>query len=257
MHYVHLKLGELSVNPANYRGDYEGIDDLAESIAQHGLLQNLCVTEHPEGYYVVKAGNRRLLAIHQLVKAERWPADEPLLCLVRDDDPWTELVENTNRSDVSPWNIGYRYLELLDAGFTMEEVAARLSISIGTVSNYARIARGMHPKIQERIGRLGHKSLSKAQHLSIARQLDEWGEPSFAAQEKLLQRFLDSRLPRLYKKRHKPRVMDHKENVYVRFNRLLNGQVPLPAHATAFVIPVLEYLNGDRKSLRLPPAPKE
>ena len=59
-----------------------GIDELAASIASHGLLQSLVVTKGKRGKYAVIAGRRRYLALKALAKAGTIEADMPVPCCV-------------------------------------------------------------------------------------------------------------------------------------------------------------------------------
>lgn len=255
MYYEQLSLAQLTIDPTNYRGSYEGIAELAESISEHGLLQNLVVTprEGFAGRYVVLAGNRRLLAIDRLATEGRWPREEPIPCLVRDDDPWIAITENVNRHDVAPWRVGYRYQEFLDAGHTMVGVAGKLKVSLGTVSNYVNIARGLHPSIVTELERLGHRSLSRTQYLAIASCVTEDGDPIISDQRRLLKKMLDARALRATGKARKPRDGTHAEKVYMRFKTLLRGELALPPHVHGYVIPIMHYLNGDVKKPKFPP----
>ena len=65
-----IPLTALVPSPANVRktGVKIGIDELAASIAAHGLLQNLQVRPSKDGKYQVIAGGRRLAALKLLAK---------------------------------------------------------------------------------------------------------------------------------------------------------------------------------------------
>jgi len=65
-----LPLNRLVPSPANVRktGKTLGIEELAASIAAHGLLQNLQVRAVAKGKFEVVAGGRRLAALKLLVK---------------------------------------------------------------------------------------------------------------------------------------------------------------------------------------------
>ena len=77
------------------------IDELAASIAAHGLLQNLIVSEADKGRYSVEAGGRRLKALRKLAKAKTIPGNEPIPCRVVPLDDATEGFSLTNISSVS------------------------------------------------------------------------------------------------------------------------------------------------------------
>ncbi len=68
-----IALSKLVPSKANVRktGTDEGIAELADSIAAHGLQQNLNVRETDKGRFEVVAGGRRLRALKMLVKGGR------------------------------------------------------------------------------------------------------------------------------------------------------------------------------------------
>jgi ParB family chromosome partitioning protein len=89
----------------------ESIDDLAASIAVHGLLQNLTVTKKSAtgktkskaDTYEVVAGGRRLAALQSLAKQQKIPKDYAVPCkVVTDSAEELSLVENTIRQPMHP-----------------------------------------------------------------------------------------------------------------------------------------------------------
>jgi ParB family transcriptional regulator, chromosome partitioning protein len=89
----------------------ESIDDLAASIAVHGLLQNLTVTKmsatgktkSKADTYEVVAGGRRLAALQSLAKQQKIPKDYAVPCkVVTDCAEELSLVENTIRQPMHP-----------------------------------------------------------------------------------------------------------------------------------------------------------
>ena len=89
----------------------ETIDDLASSIAVHGLLQNLTVTNSTTGkakskagdIYEVVAGGRRLAALQSLAKQKKIAKDYAVPCkVISQADEELSLVENTIRQPMHP-----------------------------------------------------------------------------------------------------------------------------------------------------------
>ena len=78
------------------------LQELAASIAAHGLLQSLVARNHCKGKFVVVAGGRRLAALQLLAEQGRIDASFAVPCQVRDDDA-TELSldENVLREPMS------------------------------------------------------------------------------------------------------------------------------------------------------------
>src|SRR5690554_1432725 len=83
-----VPLAQLRASPLNPRKRFDdaSIDELADSIATEGLLQNLVVRPSPdeEGVYEIAAGERRLRAMLRLDKRGKWPRDRLVPVVVRD-----------------------------------------------------------------------------------------------------------------------------------------------------------------------------
>jgi ParB family chromosome partitioning protein len=129
---------EIDNNPYQPRKDFDEaeIDQLAESLEQHGLLQPIVVRRAGERYQLI-SGERRLRAA---IKAG-WP-DLPVFVRECDDRQLAELaiVENLQRKDLNPLEKAASfqlYLEQYDC--TQEELAGRLSIDRSTVTNLLRL----------------------------------------------------------------------------------------------------------------------
>jgi hypothetical protein len=169
------------------------------------------------------------------------------------DDIWIPLVENTQRLDVPVWRIGFRYLELQDLGYTTQQIADRLCITRGKVSNTIVIARGLHPSIQEELERLGHRTLAKNQLLMIARCIDDCGNPLLEPQQQLLRRFLNPER-RKYGKRS-VNTQGARRRVFDRYTNLLKGSGTIPPAYAPIVESLLRYLSGDDDELHIEPMP--
>jgi len=117
--------------PDNPRKDVGDVSEMAASIAAQGLVQPLVVTPNADGYMVV-AGARRLAA------AVIAGADE-VLCVVReypDDGARIEamLVENLQRTDLTPIEEGESFRMLVDLGKSQDEIAAQVGKSQSHIS---------------------------------------------------------------------------------------------------------------------------
>jgi ParB/RepB/Spo0J family partition protein len=107
-----IALNKLDVAAANVRrtGRGNGIEELAASIAAHGLLQSLVVrptlddSGAPIGRYEVVAGGRRLAALKRLAKRKAFGKTGPVPCRVLDGEDAGEasLAENVVRLDMHP-----------------------------------------------------------------------------------------------------------------------------------------------------------
>ena len=121
-------------NPRKRFGKSE-LDELADSIASRGLLQNLVVRPHPtkEMAYIIVAGERRFRAIKKLVKDKRWPADREIPCLLivvdESDTRVDAILENIQRVDLTPIEEAeaFKALQDLDAKkWTTAAIAAKV-----------------------------------------------------------------------------------------------------------------------------------
>ena len=115
----------------------EGLEELSESIREHGVLQPLTVRSIGSGYYQIIAGERRWRA-SRLAGLKEVPAR----IVEADDKKATEMamVENLQREDLNPVEEakGYKVL-LTDYGMTQAEVAQRVSKSRPVVANALRL----------------------------------------------------------------------------------------------------------------------
>jgi len=135
---VEIPLARLQVNPYQPRHavDQEALEQLAASIAEHGVLQPILVTETVDGYQLV-AGERRARAA-RIAGLERIPAVIRQLA----DHAQLELalVENLQRADLNPIEEALAYRQLVDEfGVTQDELGTRFGRARSTVSNILRL----------------------------------------------------------------------------------------------------------------------
>jgi ParB family transcriptional regulator, chromosome partitioning protein len=155
---VEIGLARIVPNPhqPRRRMDDAGLEELAASIREHGVLQPVLVTETIDGYQLV-AGERRVRAA-KLAGLERIPA---LVRQLADRDQLeVALVENVQRSDLDPIDEATAYRQLVDEfGLTQERVAERVGKSRTSIANTIRLLE-LHQDVQAAIaeGRLteGH-----------------------------------------------------------------------------------------------------
>lgn len=240
---------QLAPDPFQVRRSHERIGSLAGSIKDHGLLENLVVRENPKkpGYYIITAGERRWLAIGRLIESGDWDREKKLPVLVSGGESIFEnIIENTEREEVPSWEIGRRFVEILDAGHTQPQIAERIGKSQGYVSRHVIIARGLHPKTIDFFQKA--KMKPAASDLSrIAGLLKPDGTPDVEAQliaAKKLQGLIGKR-----RRRPHSRNRTEPETIVARFKKL-ERDVPVPPHAVPYVEAVLRYLKGEDQKLR-------
>lgn len=118
------------------RVDEEALSRLAESIAAHGVLQPVLVTETASGYELI-AGERRVRAaemagLQQIPAMVREAAGRDKLALA--------LVENVQRADLNPLEEARAYRQLADEfGLAQEEIARRVGRGRSSVANTLRL----------------------------------------------------------------------------------------------------------------------
>lgn len=137
-----VSIDSLSPNPDQPRKTFtkESLDELAESIRRHGLLQPLLVHEEEEGKYIIIAGERRYRAA-QLAGLDQLPV---IVRTQTDSDRRLELslVENIQRENLDPIEEAQAYAKLMKVtGATQERVAEMVGKSRVTVANTVRLLR--------------------------------------------------------------------------------------------------------------------
>lgn len=139
-----IALNNLVPSTANVRktGVAIGIEELAASIAAHGLLQNLQVRSAAKGKFEVVAGGRRLAALKLLVKQKRMDKDAEIPCHVLSDEDAGEisLAENIQREPMHPADQFDTFHALTERGKGVEEIAARFGISVAVVRQRLKLA---------------------------------------------------------------------------------------------------------------------
>ena len=153
-----IPTGRIRPNPYQPRRtwDPDELAALTASVAEHGVIQPILVTEIVDGYQLV-AGERRLRAaiaagLERIPAVVRQLADREQLELA--------LVENLQRSDLDAIESALAYRQLIDEfGLSQDEIAERVGRARSTIANTLRLL-DLSPVIQSAIvdGRLteGH-----------------------------------------------------------------------------------------------------
>ncbi|MBE7076521.1 MAG: ParB/RepB/Spo0J family partition protein [Clostridiales bacterium] len=140
-----ININEIYANPNQPRKvfDKDSLNELAESIRTHGLIQPIIVNKMSDGYMVI-AGERRFRAckicglekINAIVKnyTEKQVAE-------------IAIIENLQREDLNPVEMAKGIKQLMEEyGLTQEKVAERLSKSRSAVANSLRIL-SLYPEV--------------------------------------------------------------------------------------------------------------
>jgi ParB family chromosome partitioning protein len=125
-------------------GQGKALDELAASIAAHGLLQSLVVRKDKRNRYAVVAGHRRLLALTSLAEAGTIAADTGIPChVIAGDANPTEisLAENAVREQMHPADEFEAFLALIEDGMRPADIAARFGVTESVVQQRLKLAR--------------------------------------------------------------------------------------------------------------------
>lgn len=124
----------------------ESLNELADSIREHGLVQPIVVRPLEDGFFQLIAGERRWRA-SQRAGLSRVPA------VIREAGEHAALelalIENLQREDLNPMEEAQAYERLIaDFGMTQEEVARRVGKNRATISNMLRLLK-LPPEVQQ------------------------------------------------------------------------------------------------------------
>ncbi len=135
-----IEISKISPDENQHRKTFiqESLDELASSIALHGILQPIIVKKAGDKYKII-AGERRFRAA-KIAKLEKVPV------IIKDlsDKECAEiaLIENLQREDLNPVDEAKGYESLIkNFGITQEEAADRVGKSRSTVTNSLRLLR--------------------------------------------------------------------------------------------------------------------
>jgi ParB family chromosome partitioning protein len=140
-----IKIDEIEPNRSQPRQyfDEEALQELADSIKQHGIIQPLIVQKNND-YYQIIAGERRW-------RAARLAGLTEIPVIIKDYSPIEvmeiALIENIQREDLNPIEEATAYQKLIDEfGLKQEEAAEKVSKSRTSITNSLRLL-----KLDERV----------------------------------------------------------------------------------------------------------
>ena len=177
--------------------DEQGLNELAESIRQHGIIQPLVLRKIGDKYEII-AGERRYKASY-IAGLTKVPA--VIIDLNDNESAEVAIVENIQRKDLSPIEEAKSYKKLLDRGYlTQDQLASRMGKNQSTVSNKLRLLN-LGEKVQDAL--LNNKISER--HARSLLKLDNKEE-----QKEVLDKIIEKRL----------NVRDTEDLI----NRKLNGE---------------------------------
>ena len=125
-------------------GASEGLGELKASIAAVGVLQSLVVKKTNRGRYSIIAGRRRFLCLSALADEGTIEADAPVPCRIipgSADATEISLTENMVRTAMHPADQFEAFRDLIDAGSSVADVAARFGVNETVVKKRLKLAR--------------------------------------------------------------------------------------------------------------------
>ena len=134
-----VRLTHIEPKKTQPRKDFrkESLAELADSIAQHGIIQPIVVRKLPNGYYQIIAGERRW-------RAAKMAGLNEAPVVIKNVDELTaaemSMVENLQREDLNPIEeaMGYKYLAD-QFNLTQEEISRQVAKSRAVVANALRL----------------------------------------------------------------------------------------------------------------------
>ena len=147
---LEVPVDSIEPNPFQPRTDFDetALEELAQSIRVHGIIQPLTLRRLHEGKYQLIAGERRWRAA-QLAGLTTVPA----YIRIANDQGMLEMaiVENIQRSNLNPMEMAFSLQRLIDeCKLTHEELSNRVGKQRSTVTNFLRLLK-LPPKIQQSI----------------------------------------------------------------------------------------------------------
>ncbi len=166
-----LPIGEIETNPKQPRRDFDeqALQELADSIKLHDIIQPVTVSRMANGRYRLISGERRLRAsklagLKDIPAYVRQANDTQLLELA--------LLENLQREDLNAMEISLSYKRMMEElDYTQEQVAERMGKDRSTIANFIRLLK-LPPDIQLAV-RNGELSMGHARALINVDTVDQ------------------------------------------------------------------------------------
>ena len=154
MEVKEIKMNEISLSEYNTRKDLNagtedtGLEDLAKSIRENGLLNPIIVMKKDESTYELIVGQRRFLACQKL----EWDTIPAIIRDFTDDIDATiiSLIENVHRADMNPLDKARAYQRINEKYNDLKKVVKVTGVSVQTIRKYLKLLN-LAPSIQEKL----------------------------------------------------------------------------------------------------------
>jgi len=174
-----VELSKIVANPNQPRRSFddEALQELADSIREHGVISPITLRKNDDGMYMIIAGERRfraakLAGLSTIPAYIRTAKDEQVM-------EWA-LIENIQREDLDAIEIALAYQRLMeDFDLTQERMSERVGKKRATIANYLRLLKlpaEIQMGIKEKKIEMGHArailgSQSTEQQLSLYKRI--------------------------------------------------------------------------------------
>lgn len=146
-HISRIPVADIETNPKQPRHDFDeqSLNELAQSIKQHDIIQPVTVSKMANGRYRLISGERRLRAskiagLKDIPAYIRQANDAQLLELA--------LLENLQREDLNAIEVALSYKRMMDElDYTQDDVAEKMGKDRSTIANFIRLLK-LPPDIQ-------------------------------------------------------------------------------------------------------------
>ena len=136
-----IDIDSISPNPDQPRRSFsdEGLDELAASIREIGIIQPLSLRSAPDGGYQIIAGERRWRAaqragLHSVPAYVRTASDSEVTEMA--------LIENIQREDLNAIEVALAFRKLIDTySLTQERLSERVGKSRSVITNHLRLLK--------------------------------------------------------------------------------------------------------------------
>ncbi|MDP9995279.1 ParB family chromosome partitioning protein [Variovorax boronicumulans] len=165
---MQVPLDRIDFDPGQPRRRIRGecIDELAESIREHGVLEPVSLRNHPEHAerYIVNRGERRVRAARRAGLATVPAFVDPRI------DPFAQAAENLHREDMSPFDLATFIAEREAEGHSRAEIARRLGKPRSFITEAARLSEAP-PQLRQAVeqGRVAEDVRALYRLVTVAR----------------------------------------------------------------------------------------
>lgn len=168
---------QLHPHPDNPRKDLGDLKELADSIVEHGIMQNLTVV--PEGDGLIDSGEYKILIGHRRFAASEGVLDE-LPCVIAEgltdrEQVGIMLCENMQRSDLTYLEQAHGFQMMLDLGDTIETIAEKTGFSKATVKHRLAINE-LDPEALKEVNKCFQPTISDFIALEKVKDVDRRNE---------------------------------------------------------------------------------